>query len=487
MVKSPRAPVALTALGALLLITIIVASFLIASRSTALTEAVLQTREIRGAATEELLTLLDAETGQRGYLLTGQAEYLAPYATAHKRAQQVLANLVRLSRGTPSVPIGIAEIRNVTNEKLAELEQTVELRQHRRLAEAMAIVLTNRGKMLMDRARADLMRVNADADRLLVVNLSALERYTTIQRGVTAVGGVLAIVFSGLAIWLLMEMIGKANRARVEIENFNATLEQRVADRTTALTLANEEIQRFAYIVSHDLRAPLVNVMGFTSELEVGATALRNYFESEEPDLKAAALTAVRQDLPEAVKFIRASTGKMDRLISAILRLSREGRRELVVEYVNLRILFDNLVASLHHQIVESETTVDIQPLPSIRSDRLALEQVFGNLLDNALKYLRPGRPGKITIRAESGARFVTVSVADNGRGIAPQDLQRVFELFRRAGAQDRPGEGIGLAHTRALVRRLGGEIDLRSEFGVGSEFRISLPKSPAFDRSTTS
>ena len=253
------------------------------------------------------------------------------------------------------------------------------------------------------------------------------------------------------------------------------------------MTQANEEIQRFAYIVSHDLRAPLVNVMGFTSELEVGATTLKNYFESEEPELKPAALVAVRQDLPEAVKFIRASTGKMDRLINAILKLSREGRRELALEYVNLGAMFENLVASLHHQIVETDTTVEILPLPSIRSDRLALEQIFGNLLDNALKYLYPGRPGKIIVKAEARPTQVTICICDNGRGIAEQDRQRVFELFRRAGAQDKPGEGIGLAHTKALVRRLGGDIALRSEFGAGSEFRVMLPRSLPIDRSTSS
>jgi signal transduction histidine kinase len=481
---SSRFPVTLTALGAVLLVAVVVAAFVIASRTTSLTETVLQTRQIRSASTDELVTLLDAETGQRGFLLTGRAEYLAPYTVARDRAKRVLVNLARLARGATAFPINIGEIQYLADAKLAELQETVDLRRQRRLAEAMDIVFTDRGKALMDRARADLTRVNNDAEAILVANLSALKNYAALQRGVTAVGGILAIVFTSLSITLLLGKIRDANNARVEVENLNATLEERVAERTTALTQANEEIQRFAYIVSHDLRAPLVNVMGFTSELEVGTATLQNYFEAEEPDQKPAALAAVQTDLPEAVKFIRAATGKMDRLINAILKLSREGRRELAPEYVNLQMLFDNLVASLRHQIVETETTVEIGALPAIRSDRLALEQIFGNLFDNALKYLKPGRPGKISVKADSNARQVTVSISDNGRGIAENDLQRVFELFRRAGVQDKRGEGIGLAHTRALVRRLGGDIDLRSQFGVGSEFRVTLPRTLSLDRS---
>jgi len=475
---SARAPVALTITGALILIAVVAVSFVIASRTAVLTDDVLQARLLRSAATEELVTLLEAETGQRGYLITGRASYLAPYLAARRHAQSVLANLERLSHGPTLVAVPIAEIWYLTNAKLDELQQTVSLREQGRGDEALAIVRTNRGEKLMEGARADLSRVSLEADRILVDDLAALNDYTDIQRGVTGAGGLLAIMFSSLSIWLLLRSIRDATGARTELESLNTTLEQRVLDRTTALTLANEEIQRFAYIVSHDLRAPLVNIMGFTSELEVGTTILQTYLEAEEPEQRPAALAAVRQDMPEAVRFIRVSTAKMDRLINAILKLSREGRRQLVPEPVNLGTLFENLVASLHHQVVATNTSVTIRPLPTIHSDRLALEQVFGNLLDNALKYLAPGRPGNIIVSAEGTRDRIVVSIADNGRGIAEQDRERVFELFRRAGVQDKQGEGIGLAHTRALVRRLGGDIAVRSEFGVGSEFRVQLPRS---------
>jgi signal transduction histidine kinase len=102
---------------------------------------------------------------------------------------------------------------------------------------------------------------------------------------------------------------------------------------------------------------------------------------------------------------------------------------------------------------------------------------VFGNLIDNAVKYLRPGVPGAISITAEEEPAFVRIHVEDNGRGIAARDMERVFDLFRRAGPQDQPGEGVGLAHVRALVRRLGGAISLESREGEGSRFTVRLPR----------
>ncbi len=115
-------------------------------------------------------------------------------------------------------------------------------------------------------------------------------------------------------------------------------------------------------------------------------------------------------------------------------------------------------------------------PLPRIVSDRTAIEQIFGNLLDNAIKYLDPQRPGHIEVSAEETADAVVFHVRDNGRGIAEEDMDKVFAPFRRAGPQDVPGEGMGLAFVRALLHRLGGRIECQSQLGVGTTFTFTLP-----------
>ncbi len=169
----------------------------------------------------------------------------------------------------------------------------------------------------------------------------------------------------------------------------------------------------------------------------------------------------------------------MDGLISAILKFSREGRRAFRPEPLDVTALVQGLADAQRHQADEANALVEVKRLPGITADRLALEQVFGNLIDNAIKYLDPKRPGRIEVSGEVAGSRVRYMVRDNGRGIAAQDYARVFELFRRAGAQDRPGEGLGLAHVKTLVRSMGGRIDVASQLGVGTTFTVVLPKNP--------
>jgi PAS domain S-box-containing protein len=274
----------------------------------------------------------------------------------------------------------------------------------------------------------------------------------------------------------------RASRERaLRTEEETRRLASILAERVKELDAANEEIQRFAYIVSHDLRAPLVNVMGFTSELEGAQAEIERFYrnvQQADPNLIAPdAKAAIEADLPEAIGFIRSSTVKMDKLIRAILKLSREGRRVLAPEPIDMVQLLETQRGSVAHQLHERGAELLIEPVPDLTSDRLAIEQIFGNLIDNAVKYLHSSRAGRIVVRGRNLADNVLYEVEDNGRGIDPKDFERIFDLFRRSGAQDQQGEGIGLAHVRALVRRLGGTISVSSRVGEGSTFTVILPK----------
>ena len=166
----------------------------------------------------------------------------------------------------------------------------------------------------------------------------------------------------------------------------------------------------------------------------------------------------------------------MDRLITAILRLSREGRRVITPERLDMTALVRSVFDSVKHQTDAAGASLAVGPLPPLISDRIALEQVFSNLVENALKYRAADRPACIHVSGGVAGGLARYEVHDNGRGIAERDRERVFELFRRAGLQDTAGEGIGLAHVRSLLRRLGGTIDCASVLGEGSTFTVQLP-----------
>ncbi|HEU0265926.1 MAG TPA: PAS domain S-box protein, partial [Geobacterales bacterium] len=243
---------------------------------------------------------------------------------------------------------------------------------------------------------------------------------------------------------------------------------------------ANDEVRNFSYIVSHDLRAPLVSIKGFSVELKSSLDELNELLAGAVAalphDKRQQVETILQQDVGEAIGFIGSSVARMDGQISAILNLSRLGRRELKPITVDANKIVGTILSSLAHQLESKRVQVTVDPLPQLQCDQVALEQIFGNLLDNALKYLDPGRDGTLHIRSEAGQGEITFHVADNGRGIAVDDQPKVFELFRRAGKQDTPGEGMGLTYVKTLVKRQGGRIWLASELGAGSTFSFTLP-----------
>jgi signal transduction histidine kinase len=267
--------------------------------------------------------------------------------------------------------------------------------------------------------------------------------------------------------------------AEAVLQHAQAELEQRVQERTTALAAANEEIRRFAYIVSHDLRAPLINLRGFARELRDATTVLTEALPAVAPHLEGRRAVDVTRildaDIPEALGFIETAVTRMDRLIETVLQLSRLGRQELQLEPVDTTSLVQETLRTLAHQLTERQVQVSVGSLPAVQADALALAQIFGNLLGNAVAYLDPSRPGALAITATQHPEQTVFTVQDNGRGIATEDIPSIFEPFRRVGRQDVPGEGMGLAYVQLLVRRHGGEITCQSTLGVGTTFTFTI------------
>jgi signal transduction histidine kinase len=464
----------------------LVAAGAAAAWSTAQNEAhtydVNHTYEVELAIGRARILIEQSETSRRGYVLTGKQTYLDTYRKGMAQMPGALDRIATLTRDNPRQQSNIAMLRGLVVALAQQREHTIALtrRGEQRAAEVMFQGESNARRMLGIRDLADAMV--AEEQRLLALRDAAQQASVRVFYTTLLIAGLLLVLVAAVSLATILRYTRDLSTSRDSLRDFADTLEDQVRERTADLTRANEEIQRFAYIVSHDLRSPLVNVMGFTAELE-GATAaigaLIDRAEERAPDIVSEeARLAAREDLPEAIGFIRTSTQKMDRLINAILKLSREGRRVIAPQPLDVTAIVEGIKASLHSQIEQRGATVVIEaPLPTIVSDRLAIEQILSNIIENAVKYLSPDRPGRIVVRGKPHGPRVAFEVEDNGRGISASDHQRVFDLFRRAGNQDQPGEGIGLAHVRALAYRLGGVIDVSSELGRGSTFRLILPK----------
>ncbi|MBU1751120.1 MAG: PAS domain S-box protein, partial [Chloroflexi bacterium] len=228
----------------------------------------------------------------------------------------------------------------------------------------------------------------------------------------------------------LQRELTERKRAEEQLQRYAVELER-----------ANEEVKQFAYIVSHDLRAPLVNCKGFAAELRLALNAVRAAMGAALPHLdgkqRSAAILALEEDIPEALGFIESSVNRMDGFIGALLTLSRLGRRVLTLETVDVNALIQTTLQTLAYQLEERQATVAVGRLPDVVADRTSMEQILGNILTNAVGYLAPDRPGEIEITAERGSNETTFTIRDNGRGIAAEDMDKVFAPFRRAGKQD--------------------------------------------------
>ena len=475
------------------LVAISAASVVLVTQSRKDNAWVVHTVEVENQLSTLLLQVRRAESAARGYLLTSEPRFLTEHEAA---AASILPDVDKLALLTTDNSVqaeNARQLRAPVEARLAEFAKAIEFVKRNDIAGGIAMLREAGSSNSVQKIAevADAMR--SEEDRLFATRTATADRTQQLASVVTVAGSGLVIALAGVAIFLVRRSSRARDDAETQLRDNNLNLETTVDERTADLREANDEIQRFAYIVSHDLRSPLVNIMGFTSELEelrddifkrIAALARAQSDAPPAPDnatdtaelVLEGADKQLSEDFSEALGFIKSSIAKMDRLISAILNLTREGRREFEPVRIDTCELIEGIVATVAHQAAEAEAQIRIAPLPNIVSDRLALEQIFSNLIDNALKYLKQGAPGDISVRGRTKLGFAIFEISDDGRGIDPKDHQRIFDLFRRAGAQDRPGQGIGLAHVRTLVRRLGGTISVASELHHGSTFTITLP-----------
>ena len=255
--------------------------------------------------------------------------------------------------------------------------------------------------------------------------------------------------------------------------------EDEIKNLNIQLTQKNNEVEQVLYVTSHDIRSPLVNIIGFTKELNKSIDELNEYLEKDqvsEEDRKNINYL-IHEDIPEMLKFINAGGYKIDKLLDGLLRLSRLGRAPLELSIVNAQTIVNEIIESMEYQIETFKIKVSIGELPEFICDKNLFIQIMTNLIDNAIKYHDEKKQCTISIESHTNEKEITFTVTDNGIGIPADKKDVVFEIFNRLNPENADGEGIGLTILKRAVERLNGKIGLESEKGEGCRFTITLYK----------
>ncbi len=420
-----------------------------------------------------LSTVTEAETGQRGYLLTEQESFLAPYRQALRNVDQRLARVTDLAARNGVSPEEIGQLRHEVAQKMKELQITIDIREKSGLESALQEVRAGHGATHMGNIRRLVNQIAAAQRKTLALRIEAQRRKQELLEGVLAVGvgaGFLLLFFSYRfsAMYVLERDLAEAEVRRVA-ETFEMRVEQRTAElkeqtqklelRTTELQRSNQDLLQFAYIASHDLQEPLRTIGSY-----VGLLA-RRYQDQLDDTAKT------------YIRFAVEGASRMQTLINDLLDYSRAGTQSLEKKRVSAERVVKRALTNLRMRIEETGTTVLCTEMPAIDADEGKLTQVLQNLIGNAIKFRKHDSPPEVTIRAQYESDEWIFSIEDKGIGFEEKYTDRIFQVFQRLhGVGKYQGNGIGLAICKRIVEHHGGRLWAHSELGVGSTFFFSLP-----------
>jgi signal transduction histidine kinase len=404
------------------------------------------------ALDQVLATLLNAETGERGYVITNNSSYLAPYYRARQAIDVNLAEMRTLMADDPEQQTDIILLTTLADRKLAELESVIALRRDGRFSDAQAEVARHVGKTLMDDMRTVVDRMEArENQRLRRRTIDAERDYGAAQS--TRILGI------GLGLVSVCVLFFVTVRFTADRRRSTEALERKQSELLETLRLKDE----FAAVISHELRTPTNTIAGWSRMLEENAIR---------PERVATAIAAIARNADSLRQLV-------DDLIDTNQLVA--GRMRLSIGEVNLTDVIQQAVdavrLSAENKGVTLTRATNGSGRSTVRGDAVRLKQVVWNLLSNAIKFTPPG--GHVTVSLTETPQSFRVAVDDTGAGIDPEFLPHVFERFR----QGQPGAvtggmGLGLAIVRHLVELHGGTVSAASAGpGRGAQFVIEVPR----------
>jgi signal transduction histidine kinase len=422
------------------------------------------------AQIERMLSAVEnAETGQRGYLLTGKQTYLADYQAGVRDTKQILSDLRSVQDIFPSLKAHLDVIEEQCQIKFSEMTETIDARRAGDFEGARKKVLVGKGKLAMDKIRTAINDARRDSYQLLESRSQEQKQRAREAQWRLLCGAILSLILARLAWSRLYQAVQSREATQTALEKSAAELRE----KTALLESQNAEILRatqlkseFLANMSHELRTPLNSITGFSEVLIDGIPGPVN--------------EAQREYLGEILEGSR----HLLHLINDVLDLAKveSGKMTFRPEVVNLEQAIQGTVQML--DLMAQQKQIQIRPEidPEGRHaflDEARFKQVLFNFLSNALKFTPP--KGKITVRVLAEAeRWFRLEVQDTGIGISQKDQQHLFQEFHQLDAgvsKQFQGAGLGLALTKRIVEAQGGRVGLESEVGVGSTFFALLPR----------
>jgi signal transduction histidine kinase len=416
---------------------------------------VTHTRLVIESLEEILIDVTQAETSQRGYILTGDGKYLKPFENCVENVDRGVKEFRRLTSDNPRQQDAIRQLEPAIAARLAGLRERIEIRRLSGLAVASRAVATgDNGDQLMDEIRERIARMRDTEEQLLVTRLSVAADSTWRMKAIIVVGNLLAVVFLLFAGLVIRRETGRRNLAEQDLRHTNELLTR----QTLELSETNNELESFSYSVAHDLRAPLRQIGGYSKVL----------LQEHGPSLDA-----------EAQRYLEKTADgarKMGRLVDDLLSLSKIGRQELALQETPLDPLLRQVVEDLAPECSGRQVDWQVGGLFTAECDPALMKQVFVNLLSNAVKYTRNKERAVIKVGQMTENDQRVIFVRDNGAGFEMQYAGKLFGVFQRLHkARDFEGTGVGLAIVQRIIRKHGGRIWAEAKLDEGAAFFFTL------------
>lgn len=447
-------------------------SFWVANRIEYYAAELVHTEEVLQGTNKLYATILERETNIRGYLLTGNEDFLMNYDNSISNGQEVFNYIIDLTKDNPVQQDFLEGLNILMKQRLDVFERSKEYFQ----ANGSLSGFLNNDKVedavngyhsiknLIDQINSEEERLLTKRNEILINNITALPI-------IVGLISFFSILMGALTLFSIFHYNRASKINDQKIKNYQETLKEKIE----LLNESNNELKQFAYIASHDLQEPLRKITSFSDLLK------EQFDEKLEGEGK------------HYMERITASANRMRQLITDLLEYSRAGRDSMEsIKMINLEDILDSVLDDLEISITEKDAKIKYENLPTIEGKETELRQVFQNLISNSLKFSQAGIAPEITITSsnapieliskyaqlDQSINYYLIKVADNGIGFDQDYADTIFTIFQRLhGKSEFEGTGIGLSITRKIIEKNNGLILAEGNLGIGATFIIILPK----------